>query len=91
MKLSVVLVAVVSLGLAACGDGKGDVSPEVFKQALVAQGLDEEVSQCVTDSLAEQLGEDEFSEVALAQDLADLTPELEATTTDAITACLLGE
>jgi hypothetical protein len=91
MKRTLALLALTSLGLVACGDGKGDVSPEVFKEALIAQGLDEATSECVTNSLSDELSEDDFSQVALAQDLADLTPELEETATAAITACVLGE
>jgi hypothetical protein len=91
VKRTAALLAAFSITLAACGDGETDVSPELFEEALIAQGLDEATSKCVTDSLAEQLTEDEFSKVALAQDLADLDPALEATATDAITACVLGE
>lgn len=91
MKRPVIMIALVSLSLAACGTGNGDVSPEVFKQALVAQGLDEEVSQCVTNSLSEQLSEDDFSTVALVQKVADLSPELEQITFEAVRLCTLGE
>lgn len=73
---------------AACG---GSVSPDELQEALIEQGLPEALATCITDELAEVLTEDEFSEVAKADDnLSGISPDVEAKVEDAVETCALA-
>ena len=83
--------AIAALPLAACGDdGDNDVSPEILTEALVAQGLDQELAECISNDLAGQLTADQFNDVALAQTADEVPADLRPVVEEVSTACFLA-
>ena len=84
-------LAAASMVFAACGGGDPDVSPEILSRALVEnEGFTQEDADCVSNDLAAELSDEDFSTVALAETLDELTPELTDQVFATISACGLG-
>ncbi len=92
MRHVIAIAALVALPLAACGDdGDSDISPEILTEALVAQGLDQELSECISNDLFDQLTADQFNDVALAQTAEDVPADLRPVVEEVSAACFLGD
>ena len=72
-----ITLAAATTVLAACGGGDPDISPEILSRALVEnEGFSQEDADCVSNDLDAKLSEEDFSTVALAETLEELSPQL---------------
>lgn len=84
----IIPLAVAATALVACA---GDVSPGELKDALVDQGIEDSLAQCIVDDLEQELTPEEFTTLARAdEDLSDVSEELQATLTETVTDCATG-
>ena len=80
-------LAIASLALAACGSG--NISPDAMNKVLVERdGFSQELADCITGDLDAALDDDDFSEVAEANNFNELEPELGQLADEIVTACV---
>lgn len=85
------VATIATTGLAACG-GDDEVTPDQLRSALVAQGIDESLADCIVDDLENTLSTEDFDTVARAdEEFSDVPQELVDEVTDTITACAIAE
>ncbi|MEM1332818.1 MAG: hypothetical protein AAGG08_05110 [Actinomycetota bacterium] len=88
MKPLIAISSIAVLGLAACSEG--DVSPETLTDALVEQGLEQSVAECISTDLSGQLSTEQFNDVARAETEAEIPGDLQSLVIEVTTDCLLG-
>lgn len=93
MKRSIAIVALTTLtagGLAACG-GDDEVTPDQLKSALTAQGIDDELADCIVADLERDLSSEDFNTVARAdEEFTGVDQELVEQVFETITECAGG-
>lgn len=87
---TIIGAALAAIVVAACG-GDTDVSPETLTKALVEQGLDEPIAQCISSDLSSQLTEEQFSDVALAETESDIPADLQDLVFEVTADCVLAD
>lgn len=82
-------VAALTLTAAACG-GDDEVTPETLTEALVNQGMEEDLASCISTEIYAQVDQDTFNQIAVAQSTADMPDGAMDLITDVTVDCSLG-
>ena len=89
-KLAFIAVAAFTIGLAATGCSSTYSRDETIDN-LVEEGLTEEQANCVVDTLEDEVGTDELDKAVNQDDSEDLSPEIQAALTTAVSDCVFTE
>ena len=88
MNRIIATLAVGTITLSACG--LGSVSADELRDQLIEDGIDENVADCIVDTLEAELSDDEFQDVATADTLEEIDADLGARATATIESCVLA-
>ena len=89
-KLAFIAVAAFTIGLAATGCSNTYSRDETIDN-LVEEGLTEEQANCVVDTLEDEVGTEELDKAVNQDDSEDLSPEIQAALTTAVSDCVFTE
>lgn len=91
MKRVIATIAVAAAAVlgTAC-DSEESVTPEILTEALVDQGVPEEVAECISTGLWLELDEDQFREAAFAQSDSDMSPPVLDAVYSTTESCIEG-
>ncbi|MFK8022779.1 MAG: hypothetical protein AB8G26_02340 [Ilumatobacter sp.] len=87
MNKLIATIAISTIAVSACG--LTTVSKQDLRDQLVEDGIPAEMADCVVDELDEQLTDDEFQEVAKADDIAEVDSDLGDRAFDIVSNCAL--